>query len=222
VEARFLAALERTQAFTEDDLEQLKLFEDEQGPIANWPPLTFEDLFTGEIAKAIVARQAVSDAKVGLAPEASRETVLPEFPPYLSKLEDYNPSDPSQFWTDPATGELWRWDGKGRSPQVQVRGLPFGAPKQLSELPIYKNGEPHRVVQVPHITVNGLRIPTLQGMQDANAQEYDWFHHGYGVWIGHGGKPYGEVDMQLRQRVLNALNALPNNQPLIRRPLRSA
>ena len=119
------------------------------------------------------------------------------------------------------TGEHWRWDGKGRGPQP-------GKSKITGETPpatMFPNGEPHRVGIVKHTTVGGIRVPDEQDAHDANYEELDWFHQGYGVWIGRGGKPYGDVPREVRARFLQAqarLRESGNNNALVRRAPRVA
>jgi len=216
-------ALERTGAFTPDDIELLERTEDgPRGTVTNWPVTSFQEVLD-DVAKGIVAHQAMSLVKAGDAPSVTNTVVLPDFPPYLAVGEDgkpvgYNPSDPSQYWTDADTGELWRWDGKGREVAGASRTNSLG---QLIPVARWPNGEPHRVTLVKHLTVNGIRIPDLQAEIDANNAEHDWFHQGYGVWVGKGGKTYGEVPQEVRSRVRLAMDTIRPQASLVLRPPRA-
>lgn len=210
-------ALERTQAFSDEDLEILAEAErDGYGPITNWNDGQFKELFgaTG-VAKALVAQQTVSLIKVGEAEDiAAVAARIPEFPPYLERGLDgkpvgYDPHDPAQFWTDPSSREMYRWDGKGRGRVTPLDRWPYG--------------QAHRVVLVEHRRApNGVLIPDEQQAHDANNRGYDWFHRGYNVWIGNGGKPYGDVPSDVRDRFRLAQASLPNDGALVLRPPRVA
>lgn len=217
-------ALKGTNAFTDDDMTLLRIAEGDRGDMGNWSLGAFQEVFGEDVAKAIVAHTAVTAAKAPVAEDAVQRTVLPEFPPYLDRDQKtgepvgYDPHNPGQFWTDPDTGEMWRWDGKGRDwKQGQKNSLGQPVPR-----PVWPYGEPHRVVAVKHVTVDGVRVPDMQEAHDANSTERDWFHMGYNVWIGKGGKPYGDVDPEVRRRVLSAQERMPREAPLIRRPVRAA
>ena len=85
--------------------------------------------------------------------------------------------------------------------------------------------QPHHVAIVRHHRVEGISVPDEQEAHDATADEFDWFHQGYGVWIGHGGKPYGEVTRERRARFLTAqarFRETGNNNAIVRRAPRVA
>jgi hypothetical protein len=210
-----IAALTDTRAFTEADIATLEKAETKHGAIVNWPEKTFHDVLAENPAAAILARQAVAVAKASAVVEQRGEAVLPTFPPYLSKGKDgkpegYDPHDPSQYWTDPESGEMYRWDGKGRGKAVPTDR--------------WLNGQPHRVVIVQHRrSRDGVLLPDEQGALDANSQGHDWFHHGYGVWVGNGGKLYGDVLLETRNRFKIAQSQMPRGDtPLVLRAPRVA
>lgn len=209
--------LESSDILSDEDILLLGKGEDTFGTIVeNWPLGTFEDAL-GDRARAFIAHSLVAQAKLGAAPELGAPTTMPDFPPYLQRGTDgkpmgYDPHDGSQYWTDPDTGEHWRWDGKGRGDPAKgapARRNSLGETVRESDWPF---GQPHRVVLVPHDTVNGVPVPRVQEMHDANSQGADWFHRGYKCWVGLGGKLYSDVTPVQRQRVLAALNARPPAQ----------
>lgn len=220
MDATILTALRTTEAFSDEDLALLQEAEAARGDVRNWPPSAFGEVLMGSTAQAVLARNLVREAKVGVAEELRSAVLLPDAPPYLDDLADYNPADPTQFWTDPDTGEHWRWDGKGRGPQG-IRSKITGETAPTA----HPSGEPHRVAIVRHTTVDGVRVPNEQEAHDANHEELDWFHQGYGVWIGRGGKPYGNVTRETRNRFLVAQTRsreADNNNALVRRAPRVA
>jgi hypothetical protein len=198
MENSVLEALAKTGAFTDDDIETLELLERDFGPIVNWSESQYDEAFHGDIAKRIVAKNAVGLAKL-VVTESDQRAELPQFPPYLEKgaggaVLGYDSHDPSQYWTDPVTGKHFRWDGKrDNGPKVNALGQPV--PRQP-----WVFGQPHEVALVTHKIVDGVYIPDAQQAHEANNAERDWFHRGYNVWIGGGGKPYGDVSPEARAR----------------------
>lgn len=189
--ADFLAA-----GFTEDDLSLLNAGEEESGPVVNWPSSRFAELL-GAIP-AVAAEQVVRRFKTSVVEEA-RTTRLPEKPPYLDVDVNgspigYDPSDPTQFWTDPATGEMWRWDGKRQSKQ-DVNLLGFKVERQR-----FPYGQPRRVMPIKHTTVDGVPVPDPDDVRKAKLQGADWFHLGLGTWM-HGVKKYRDVSPEKSRQV---------------------
>jgi hypothetical protein len=218
-------ALLATGAFDQDDIEMVDVAEQAHGPIANWGPDKYADAFGTNKAKQIIAQQAVAKFKAGPVVELAANVVLPDRPPYLGRgtlgeAIGYDPSDPSQYWTDPATGEMWRWDGKGRGEQQERVYMDHGRSELRSTVAQYPHGKPRRVVLVRHTSFDGVRIPDEQEAHDANAAGYDWFHHGYNCWITDGGKPTGDVSPEVRQRFLDTRERMQRQgrrAPLINR-----
>lgn len=204
--------------FTEEDIDLLGGAEADKGPVQNWPESAFKDVLPGPTA--VAAAVVVRATKVGAAPEIAERSALPAKPPYLDVDKNgvpvgYDPHDPAQFWTDPRTGETWRWDGKREDGRG---GKASSITKEQSPRQQYPYGQPHRVVQVKHITVRGVMLPDPQEAHDASMSGADWFHRGYNVWIGGGNKPYADVDPETRMRVKNAQeSAGRTGNPLIRR-----
>lgn len=185
-----------SNGFSDEDLKALTAAEKEHGPVQNWPQSRFTEVLDsvrGYAAFAMVERE-----KSAHVAEETPSRALPEKPPYLDRLEDYDPTDPNQYWTDPATGELWRWDGKRAGARTKNQ-LGQMAPAQQ-----YPNGQPRRVMLVPHTTIDGVRVPDSEGADEAIKKGYDWFHYGYGSWIGPGGKAYRNVTPEVRRRVIAA------------------
>lgn len=182
--------------FTEDDTALLTEGEKEHGPVVNWQPSRFAELL-GAIP-AVAAEKVVREFKTAIVEEPQRVS-LPEKPPYLDTDVHgvpigYDPSDPSQFWTDEATGEMWRWDGKRQS-KKETNLLGIRVAKQR-----FPYGEPHRVMAVRHTTVDGVPVPDPEDVKKAKLQSADWFHLGLGVWI-HGSKPYRDVSREKSRQV---------------------
>lgn len=195
------ALLALSDVFDDEAIVNLELAEEAgYGLIQNWNLDQYREVLDGDVAKAVLARQAVTSLRVQDT-EILTSTALPDFPPYLTRglagvPQGYDPRDPTQYWEDPNTGELWRWDGKRKtSPEDR-----------------WPHGEPHRVAVVRHRTVGGVPVPDEQEAHDANAQELDWFHRGLDTWIGHGGKPYGYVSREKRDAFLLAQARARNDQ----------
>lgn len=220
MEATLLTALTATEVFSPEDLALLQEAEAARGDVRNWPLSTFQEVFSRNSAQAVLARNLVRESKAAPLDELRTSAVLPLLPPYLDDLDSYDPADPTQYWTDPDTGEHWRWDGKGRGKQG-IRSLVTGETPPTAP----PGGEAHRVAIVKHTTVDGIRVPDEQEAHDANHEESDWFHQGYNVWIGRGGKAYGNVSRETRNRFLQAqarLRDTGNNNALVRRAPRVA
>ena len=144
-------------------------------------------------------------ARQGVADPDSSTTRIPDEPPYLNgDPSSYDPLNAGQYWTDPRDASvMWRWDGK----RSQLH--PFG--------------EVHRVVIVPHETVQvgneDVRIPVrperqsdeLRGLVAAGAQ---WFHHGYGCWVGQGGRLLSDVLPARRRLVRMAAEQINQRAPV--------
>jgi len=215
-----LTALKKSEAFTDDDIALLGEHEKEHGPVINWPRSRFIETLGPK--DGLAAFTVVRETKGSTEVMEQAIAALPEKPPYLEVDKNgvvlgYDPSDPSQFYSVPETGELWRWDGKredgrgGRKSEITGEVIPS------QKFPF---GEPHRVMNVRHHMVAGVNIPNYQDAHDANSGGYDWFHHGYGCWVGGGGKPYGHVSAERHARVKAAINQDPaRSQPLTRRQL---
>jgi hypothetical protein len=188
--------------FTEENVAALEAAERQHGMIQNWPGETFGEVLADDI-RGRYAAMVVSREKSG-APtdDANQVARLPEKPPYLATdakgvPKGYDPTDPSQYYTDDGTGEMWRWDGKrARSNEGKLND-----DNKPIEPQRYPFGQPHRVISVPHQRVDGVAVPDPTETARANAAGYDWFHHGYGVWVGNGGKPYRDVSAEVRRRV---------------------
>lgn len=182
--------------FTEDDVALIEEAEAEDGAVVNWSSSRFTDLL-GAIP-GVAAEQVIRRFKTSVV-EESRSSVLPEKPPYLDTDVNgspigYDPSDPSQFWTDPKTGEMWRWDGKRQSKQEMNL---LGIRVQNQRFPY---GEPHPVVAVRHTTVDGVRVPDPDDVRKAKLQKADWFHIGLGTWMN-GIKKYRDVSPEKSRQV---------------------
>lgn len=187
----FLAA-----GFSEDDSLLLDEAEKEHGPVVNWPESRFVEVL-GAIP-AVAAVQVVRAFKTELVEEA-RPTSLPNKPPYLDTDREgvpigYDPRDPSQFWTDPSTKEMWRWDGK-RETAKDINLLGLRVERQR-----YPFGQPRRVMAVRHTTVDGVPVPDPDDVRKAKVQGMDWFHLGLGVWM-HGVKKYRDVSPEKSRQV---------------------
>lgn len=212
-------ALLATEAFDAEDLELLDVGEEANGPIVNWSQDKFAEIFGSNAAKRIVAHQTVSMFKSGPVIEAGADVEIPDFPPYLARGQGgvalgYDPHDPSQYWTSPF-GEMFRWDGKRGTGGERSEVTKEQAPRNP-----YPHGKPKRVTVVRHRAFDGVLIPDEQEAHDANAAGLDWFHRGYNCWVGDGGKPYGEVAPDVRQRFLAARDRLAQQgrrAPLINR-----
>lgn len=207
MEKSVLEALAQSGAFTEDDIEAIELCEKEFGPIVNWNDAQYDEAVNGDVAKRIVAKNVVSLTKVATS-EAEARAEIPDFPPYLTKgaggtVIGYDPHDPTQYWTDPVSGKMFRWDGKrDDAPVTNLLGQPV--PRQP-----WRFGQPHEVAIVQHTIVDGVYVPDVQQAHNANADEKDWFHRGYNTWIGGGGKAYGDVSPEVRARFRAAQSRAP-------------
>lgn len=218
-------ALLATEAFDAEDVQLLEVGEEAHGPIVNWGPDKFADVFGANKAQQIVAHQTVALFKSGPVTEASSSALLPDFPPYLKRGQNgealgYDPHDPSQYYTDVLSGEMYRWDGKGRGEQVERVYMEHGRSEMRRIVSQHPHGKVKRVTLVKHVLFDGMRIPDEQAAHDANAAGLDWFHHGYNVWIIDGGKPAGDVSPELRQRFLDTRERLQRQgrrAPLINR-----
>lgn len=188
------------------ETEQIVALESAEGDdlVQNWHQDRFTEVL-GQVA-GLAAFHIVRELKVETASTvdtAGRQ--LPDAPPYLKRDKSgnpvgYDPTDPTQFWTDPATGELWRWDGKRAH---QYAGQKDAAGRVIPQQQ-YPFGKPNRVMIVKHRTVDGVAVPDPEEAAAADLGGYDWFHQGYGVWIGNGGKAYRDVPREVRRRVIDA------------------
>lgn len=186
--------------FVEEDVLLLTEAEKDFGPVQNWPEARFTEIL--DAIKGLAAFSIVRASKVATVSRQGERAVLPEKPPYLSVDRNgvpvgYDSTDPSQYWTDPGTAELWRWDGKRAQP---LAGKKDEAGRVIPEQP-YPYGKPHRVMLVSHMSVDGIAVPDPRQQAEADAKGYDWFHQGYGTWIGNGGKPYRDVPVELSRQV---------------------
>lgn len=158
-------------------------------PLGNWSADRYRALKGFGPAKAFVAHAVVRRHLASQGIEVVERTQIPERPPYLDGPGDYDPRDPTQFWTS-KTGEMFRWDGKGVV---------------------------HPVTVVRHYQVGEVFIPDRDEVTRAIKAGLDWFHHGYGTyrgWIGRGGKPYFTHTSADRQRVLLAKQQLESGAPV--------
>jgi hypothetical protein len=128
-------------------------------------------------------------------------TLFPEQPPYLTSrmmhspphAGEYDSHNAGQFWTA-EDGKMYRWDGKRSS------RFPWG--------------DRHRIVSVPHDSIEIGREVVLIPMRNeawpdetralvlSGAAQY--FHQGYGCWIGAGGKPLADIPTKRRALILSA------------------
>lgn len=178
----FEAALrESPYEIGDEEIKLLVKAEAKLGPIQNWPRPAFSEAI-GSL-KGLAAYEVVRDAKMGVAEEEEKSVDLPERAPYLTynakgQPVDYDPRDGTQFYTDPETAKLYRWDGKGKV---------------------------HPVVQVSHSRFGGTLLPDESDALAAIDSGAHWFHGGLRVWIGYGGKQLAEVDPETRDKVKVAL-----------------
>lgn len=212
----FLAVPDRV--FDDTDIKNMELAEEAAfGDPGNWNVDVFKEVLECDPAKAIVARQVISQFRSDQAIERPNEqAIIPNFPPYLQKgtgtgkgaVIGYNPHDPSQYWVEPNSGKMYRWDGK------RIEG-----PNDR-----WPYGEPRQVVIVKHTPVGDILVPDEQEMHNANVAEMDWYHHGYKCWIGKGGKAYGNVPREVRDALVVAQQQLrrQDGDRLILRPPRVA
>lgn len=164
--------------------------------LTNWPRERYLQLEGFGPQGAFVAWQIIQQFKVPDAEKIREKVQLPDFAPYLGPNgEGYDPRDPTQFYTHPDTGEMWRWDGK-RSAQ-------------------YPGGMRRPVVQMPHVERNGVQIPdpaqAAEVIRQARALGADWFHRGYGSWVNPSGKPYSQVDPDKRAEVVRTIESVREN-----------
>jgi hypothetical protein len=181
--------MRETGLFSDEQLEALR----EAAPeLPNWPRSRYEVLadFTPELA--FIAHQLVTSYIGQQAIERRPEGTMPDRAPYLDRLEDYDPTDPSQFYTH-VDGTLWRWDGK--------RGVGEDGTR-------FPYGERHPVIVVDHVEVDGALVPRPDAVTAAIRLGYDWFHHGYGCWVGAGGATYRRVDPRASARMRAAQEQL--------------
>lgn len=199
--------------FSPDDVALLSTAEKKDGPLLNWTEVQFKDVLgaiPGTAAFAIVRRLRTPE----VAP-ANRTVTLPEKPPYLydadgRQVAEYDPTDPTQFWTAP-TGELYRWDGKrDRTAGKPVKNL-MGHIITKTKFPY---GEPRLVMKVHHATIDGIPVPDAKQVSEARLKGYDWFHMGLGQWIG-GAKPYRPADQSLLRRLKDATARTAGGNPAI-------
>lgn len=181
-DAAYAKALsESAYGFDDNDMKSFAEGEAEHGPIQNWSRTVF-DTVIGAL-KGRAAFEVVREVKGGVVDDESRSAVLPEKAPYLEygrdgKPKDYDPRDGSQFYEDPDTHDLFRWDGQNRV---------------------------HPVVSVGHQKIGDVLLPRENEAALALASGKHWFHRGYKVWVGQGGKLLAEVDQESRDKVRVAL-----------------
>lgn len=163
--------------------------------IAVWPQSRYGEIKGMSKAAAYVAYRTVHEfvARQGVLEE--KIVSIPDRPPYLDSPEQYDPTDPAQVWRAPETAQLYRWDGRrdSRHPWGQV----------------------WPVMEVDHYLVNGVLVPDPDQARRAIDGGYEWFHKGYGCWIGIGGKPRGYVDRERREAVVRAMETLRERGPLV-------
>jgi hypothetical protein len=160
--------------------------------LTNWPREKFMDLEGFGRTTAFASFQIIQSFKVPEARDIGRRIELPERAPYLGAGgEGYDPRDPSQFYTVPETGEMYRWDGK-RTAQ-------------------YPGGKRRPVIQMPHVVKDGVQIPdpdkVVETIREARRLDADWFHRGYESWVNPTGKPYSAVEPDKRAQVVRAIEA---------------
>jgi len=165
----------------DEEVATLAKAEAERGPLQNWPRSAFSEVL-GNL-KGLASFEVVRGVKMGATDDEPKAADLPERAPYLTydakgHAKDYDPHDGTQFYTDPDTAELYRWDGKGKV---------------------------HRVVQVSHSKFGGVLLPNEDDALAAIDSGAHWFHAGLGVWIGFGGKQLAEVSRDTRDKVAVAL-----------------
>lgn len=161
--------------------------------LTNWSREKFEGLDGFGRQSAFVAWTVIQQYKVPDAERIRTRADLPETAPYLGPNgEGYDPRDPSQYYTHPETGEMYRWDGK-RSAQ-------------------YPGGMRRPVVMMPHVERNGVLIPDPEQVSDvirvARSKGADWFHRGYASWVNPSGKPYAMVDPEKRAEVVRTIESV--------------
>jgi len=174
------ALLNSEYGFTDEDILMFAEHEAElEETVANWARHDFDEAI-GPL-KGRAAFDVIRQAKASI-PGERKTSAVPNRAPYLTYKDgvatDYDPHDPSQFWTDPDTGEMYRWDGKG---------------------------ERHRVVKVTHDrATGGALLPNDAAVLDAIASGSHWFHLGLGVWCV-GIKQLSETTQERRDAVRVAL-----------------
>lgn len=174
---------------------------------SNWTRPQFSELDGFGNSSAFAAWTVIQQFKAGEVVDHTRAVSLPDFPPYLASWEDYDPTDPTQFWTAP-TGEMFRWTGKWHG---EFTGQPIAEPKAKD---IATRGpEVRRVLQVPHHLSDGIMVPDRDAAARAIRDGYDWFHRGYNTWITRGGKPVREVPRRVRDQVRLAQENYYSGQP---------
>ncbi len=199
--ADLVAAFAKTGLFDSSAIDRLAA----TGPeITNWSLLKFQDALGAQLG--FIAHAATQTFVAAQAITVQKKRVLPDAPPYLDDPGDYDATNPAQFYRH-IDGSLWRWDGK-RGDQEASPGGPDQEGAGLKEGRItYPWGERHPVMVVNHTDVNGVLMPR-QGKpsdegtaQEAIAMGADFFHHGYGCWVGPGGKRDGVVDVETARAV---------------------
>jgi hypothetical protein len=153
--------------FGDDEILVLGDAEAIHGQIVNWSRAIFDEALGA--LKGRAAFEVVRSQKAGEVGE-SKAAKVPARAPYLTyntrgEATDYDPHDPAQFYTDPDTGEQFRWDGKGVM---------------------------HRVTTVSHKRVGNTLLPDQDEALAAINAGLHWFHRGLNVWIGEGAKPLAD------------------------------
>ena len=175
------ALLDSEYGFDADDVAQIEEGEAEHGLVTNWSRAIFDEVLG--VLKGRAAYEVVRRVKSGASDAREQRTgAVPNRAPYLAynadgAAVDYDPRDPSQFYTDPDTGEMYRWDGKG---------------------------ERHRTVQVEHRRFGDTLLPVEDAALAAIESGFDWFHHGFAVWY-RGQKALADPTQDVRDKVRVAM-----------------
>lgn len=195
------ALLDSEYGFGEDVILTIADAETDRGSVQNWSRAVFDEVLGPLHGRA--AFEVIRRLKVGDAESAEKKAVIPLRAPYLvygrdGKPEDYDPRDPSQFYTDPETGEMYRWDGTGRVRRCTVVG---------------------------HKRFGDTLLPNEEEASAAIEAGLDWFHRGLNVWIGYGGKQLAEATQEDRDAVRVAMLARERryendgSRPFVGRPI---
>ena len=198
---KIIASLREAEAFTDEQLDMIKLAGDE---LVMWSPDDFSEQIGLSRLEAMSAQKLVRDAFGALGVTEERRYEIPKTPPYLKNpgkaakygkpqedgtrvvttradVGDYDPTDPMQFAK--IGDQFWRWDG------LRTERWP--------------NGQPHEVVFVDHRIVSGVMVPDAKQAVAATAKGQEWFHKGYGCWIRFNGKRSVEVSRETLTAVRN-------------------
>ena len=190
-------ALEETKAFDEEAMAAL-LMTHEATPITEMPLREFERIPGFSVSQSFHAFTIVKEWKGNRGiTQVLDEPGVPTEPPYLANATDYDPTEPSQYFTSP-TGQMYRWDGKGRD---WYQGKKGSDGQKMPKPRFAPWGEVHKVIIVKHVEFQGVRFPDPAEFPAALATGADWFHHGYGCWIGAGGKPYRDISREVSDRI---------------------